>query len=220
RVILRTPAGGTYGSVHIPVPIVLFFIMAVSLLPPLIGSTAVALQVRRMVVLLLTAAVTATMAMISLRHASSDMEYLHTKRGSLRLQEPGTMVMRQALDYIERNSSPGDYVLALPEGSSLNFLSDRPAPLRYEILTPGFLTENKEREAIRTLKEKNVGLLLVINRATPEFGPEVIGRDYYRTLMGWIEYNYEMTAIFGDGVSPDIEIGDPAFFIKCYRKRK
>ncbi|HSW38264.1 MAG TPA: glycosyltransferase family 39 protein, partial [Acidobacteriota bacterium] len=33
RVILRTPAGGAYGSVLIPVPIVLFFIMAVSLLP-------------------------------------------------------------------------------------------------------------------------------------------------------------------------------------------
>jgi hypothetical protein len=37
--------------------------------------------------------------------------------------------------------------------------------------------------------------------------------------MAWIESHYELAAIFGERVSPDAEIGDPKFFIKCYREK-
>jgi hypothetical protein len=36
--------------------------------------------------------------------------------------------------------------------------------------------------------------------------------------MGWIEKNYTLTAVFGRNTSPDIQIGDREFFIKCYRR--
>jgi len=58
---------------------------------------------------------------------------------------------------------------------------------------------------------------LLLNRPTSEFGPGAIGRDYCRTLMGWIEENYSPVAVFGEKVTPEIQIGDPSFFIKCYR---
>lgn len=104
--------------------------------------------------------------------------------------------MGQALDFISRHSAPGQYILGLPEGSSLNFLGRRPAPLRYEILTPGFLDPEGEWQAVRALQQKDVPLVFLFNRPTDEFGPRVFGRDYYRILMGWIEENYDLAAVF------------------------
>ena len=110
-------------------------------------------------------------------------------------------------------------LFALPFALLATFLAARPAPLRYEVMTPGFLDRGAEIEAIRTLREKNVRLIFMFNRPTPEFGAKIFGRDYYRTLMEWIESNYEVDAVFGDGATPDAQIGDVSFFIKCYRKK-
>jgi hypothetical protein len=35
--------------------------------------------------------------------------------------------------------------------------------------------------------------------------------------MGWIEKNYSPVAVFGVNADLGIQIGDPPFFIKCYR---
>jgi hypothetical protein len=59
----------------------------------------------------------------------------------------------------------------------------------------------------------------VTNRPTAEFGPEVVGRDYNRRLMQWIEENFEPCAIFGPAHDPDAQIGDRNFFIRAYKKR-
>jgi hypothetical protein len=106
-------------------------------------------------------------------------------------------------------------VAAVPEGSSLNFLADRPAPLRYEILTPGFLTADGEERAIAQLKARQVKLIFVLNRPTKEFGCPAFGRDCYRILGRWIEANYEATAVFGEGATAASQIGDARFFIKA-----
>ena len=108
---------------------------------------------------------------------------------------------------------------AVPEGSSLNFLADRPAALRYEILTPGFLDREGELRAIRQLIDRDVKFIFLLNRPTSEFGCRAFGRDCYRDLMGWIDAHYEVAAVFGDGAITASEIGDPVFFIKGYRRK-
>jgi len=37
--------------------------------------------------------------------------------------------------------------------------------------------------------------------------------------MAWIRSDYERAAVFGEGVSADVQIGDQPFFIKCYREK-
>jgi hypothetical protein len=137
----------------------------------------------------------------------------------MRLRPPLGLAISQALDFISRNTRPGEYILGLPEGSSLNFLADRPAPLRYEIITPGFLSETEERKAVQALQEKNVRYVFLFNRPTTEFGPVALGKDYGRILMGWIESNYSLEAVFGENVPPETQIGGKYFFIKCYARR-
>jgi hypothetical protein len=121
------------------------------------------------------------------------------------------------LEFIAQTTRPDDYLCALPEGSSLNFLGDRRAPLRYEIVTPGFLDADGEQRAIEQLKSRGVRFIFLLNRPTTEFGCPAFGRECYRGLMGWIDANYEVAAVFGDGVSAQSEIGDRQFFIKAYR---
>jgi hypothetical protein len=107
----------------------------------------------------------------------------------------------------------------MPEGTSLNFFTARPNPLREEITTPGFLNPEGEARAIRQLIESNTQVVLVTNRATPEFGASVFGRDYCQRLMQWVEENFEQVAIFGPDHDPALEIGDRTFFIRAYKKK-
>jgi hypothetical protein len=211
RVFIRIPGGGAYGAGLLPVPIVLFVYMAIASYS-LFGTPATAERYRRNAVcLLLTFALLGTLSVLNFRYMQNSYAWIHTPRGNLGQPPSITLAMDQALEFLARNSKSGDYVLALPEGSSLNFLADRPAPLRYEIMTPGFLSEEKERTAIRALQEKNVRYIFLFNRPTSEFGPRAFGTDYCRTLMTWIEENYAPVAVFGENVTKEMQIGDPGF---------
>jgi hypothetical protein len=220
RVFIRIPGGGAYGAGLLPVPIVLFVLIATARFP-IFGVPAVACRYRHAAVcVLLSLALLGTASVLTFRYTHNSYTWIRTSRGNLGQPPSITRAMNQALEFLAHNSKPGEYILALPEGSSLNFLADRPAPLRYEIVTPGFLSEDKERQAIRDLQEKNVPYIFLFNRPTSEFGPRVFGKDYCRTLMSWIEENYAVAAVYGDDVSLESQIGDPGFFIKCFKSRR
>jgi hypothetical protein len=127
--------------------------------------------------------------------------------------------MDEAIHFIERETAVGEPVAVMPEGSSLNFFTDRVNPLREEITTPGYLDLEGEQRAIEQLKRSNTRFVMVTNRPTSEFGPKVFGQDYCRVLMQWIDQNFEECAIFGPDHNPNLEIGDKTFFIRAYRKR-
>ncbi|MBN2318321.1 MAG: hypothetical protein JXR49_04555, partial [Acidobacteria bacterium] len=218
RVITRVPAGGGYGAGLLPVPLMLFIYMA--------GTDSFVFKVpssvrqyrKRAVSVFLAIALAAVLGVFVFRYTNRTSYAVETPRGDFTVSTGVGSAVSRTLEYIARNSSPGEYILPLPEGSSLNFLAARPAPLRYEVMTPGFLDRPAETEAIRTLQNKNVRFIFLFNRPTSEFGAKIFGRDYCRTLMDWIESNYELDAVFGDGATPDTQIGDAAFFIKCYKK--
>jgi hypothetical protein len=219
RVMTRVPAGGGYGAALLPVPLVLFTYMALSdafifRVPPRAKPYR-----RKAVQVFLSVALLSVLGVFVFRYRDRTAYAVETPRGAFVVDASVGPAFSRTLEYIDRHSSPGDYILALPEGSSLNFLSSRPAPLRYEVLTPGFLDRREEIESIRTLEDKNVRLVFLFNRPTSEFGAEAFGRDYYRTLMHWIESNYTLDAVFGDGATARSEIGDPEFFIKCYKRK-
>jgi hypothetical protein len=220
RVLVRVPAGGANSAAFMPVPLLLFIYIMTSGLPVLAASAAARRYVRRTVSVLLSISMAVALGVFSYRQTKSFDFRLQTPQGGLRLRPSLGLAMNQALMFISRNTAQGEYILALPEGSSLNFLADRPMPLRHEIITPGFLTEAAEQQAIRRIQEKNVRYIFLFNRPTLEFGLKAFGRDYCRTLMGWIESNYEVTDVFGEQVSPKVEIGDPHFFIKCYSRKE
>jgi hypothetical protein len=219
RVFVRVPAGGSYGSGLLPVPLLLFFYIAKSDLPIAKLPPAAAQFRRRFVLVGLSIALAAVMGVLVYRQIENHYVPLRTTRGELWFPAGHISAMNQALDFIARNTSPAEYLLMLPEGSSLNFLANRPVPVRYEIATPGFVRSDEERIMIHQIQEKKVRYIFLFNRPTSEFGPKIFGQDYCHILMKWINSNFELAAVFGEHVTTDMQIGDSQFFIKCYRKK-
>jgi TRAP-type C4-dicarboxylate transport system permease small subunit len=220
RVILRVPSGGGYGSYLLPVPLLLFTHLGTKFYEPVFSMfPASAFRARRIVVTLFTTALTAATLVVGYRYVRTDYVALETARGTTKVPRNQSRAFQGALEYIAQATRPDDYLCALPEGSSLNFLSDRRTPLRYEIVTPGFLDADGEQRAIDQLKAKEVRFIFLLNRPTTEFACPAFGRECYRGLMGWIDANYEVAAVFGEGASAASEIGDRQFFIKTYRRR-
>ncbi len=219
RVITRVPSGGAYGLLQ-PVPILLF-IYSVSAAYPRLYSRFRGTEryARVMVLILCSLTITASLLGTGNRYRREPTFTLQTNRGTMRVNASEGPAFEATLEFIIQNTGPHEFIAGVPEGSALNFLASRPAPLRYEVLTPGFLDFEAEKQAVQQLREKQVKFVFLINRPTSEFGATAFGRDYCRTMMQWIEQNYELVKVFGQGVNPDSQIGDNNFFIKCYKRK-
>jgi hypothetical protein len=125
--------------------------------------------------------------------------------------------MSDAIRFVQRTTAPGEYVLSLPQGTLVNFLADRPNPIREENIVPGWLTPDREAAAIQAIEAKQVRLILVANWLTPEYGEGAFGVDYNQSLMRWIEQHYHQVQVFSnDGESP--QLGEAKFFIRAYER--
>jgi hypothetical protein len=219
RIILRVRSGGAYSSYLIPVSVILFTYCWIRILPAFLSGRRARLMARRITLGILLADVLLTAVLISYRYRINDNYAVRTVMGTIFTQAELGLAFDEAIRFINARSRPGEPVAVLPEGTSLNFLTDRRNPLREEIITPGFLDSQGEQRAIRQLEESDTRLILVTNRPTPEFGPTFFGTDYCRDLAHWIDSNYEMTAVFGPNHDAAQQIGDRTFFIKAYVRK-
>ena len=111
-------------------------------------------------------------------------------------------------------------VLNVPQGSIVNFLSDRRNPIREDILIPGMLPPDREADAIARVKAHNVKLILVSNHLTPEYRDWAFGVHYNHQFMKWIEANYHPVATFSAFTGRELHYGDYEFFIRAYERNQ
>lgn len=220
RVILRVRSGGAYSSYLLPASVMLFTYMWAHPFAAMFRSGRTRRVARNIAIGLILADVVATAALLGYRYRTRNTYAIATNRGTIIALPDLGLAVDEAIAFIHRETEPGEPVAVMPEGTSLNFFTDRPNPLREEITTPGFLDDAGQQRAIRQLYESNTRFIFVMNRATPEFGPAIFGRDYCQHLMAWIESNFEQVAVFGPDPNPDLQIGDRTFFIRAYRKRR
>jgi 4-amino-4-deoxy-L-arabinose transferase-like glycosyltransferase len=219
RVILRVRSGGAYSSYLLPASVIIFTYGWARPFANMFSEGRARLLARNIAVGLILADVVATAGLLGYRYRTRNTYPIITERGTIIAVPDLGQAMKEAIDFINRETTPGQHVAVMPEGTSLNFFTDRPNPLREEITTPGFLDAGGEERAIRQLIESDTRLVLVTNRPTPEFGPSIFGRDYCQRLMQWVEENFEAVAVFGPAPNLDLEIGDKTFFIRAYVKR-
>jgi hypothetical protein len=219
RVMLRVRSGGAYSSYLLPASVIIFVYIWVGPFANMFRERRTRRVARNIIIgaLMLHAVITA--GVLGYRYRSRNTYTLATARGTTIAVPDLGQGFEEALEFIERETAIGEPVAIMPEGTSLNFLTDRPNPLREEITTPGFLDPQGEERAINHLIASNTRFVLVTNRPTAEFGPEVLGRDYHQRLMRWIEENFEPFAVFGPNHDPASQIGDEVFFIRAYKKR-
>ena len=137
-------------------------------------------------------------------------------RGSLLTTRWLALPFSQAIRFVEEHTDPGEDVATLPQASIVNFLGERPNPLKDEIMVPGFLTPEREADTITRLEQRRVRVILVAGWPTPEYRDTTFGVDYGADLMRWIESRYHMVAIFSDPDSAAAH-GDAAFRIRAVR---
>lgn len=220
RVMLRVRSGGAYSSYLMPASVILFTYAATYSFAGLFRDALVGRLARRIVVGLILVWLVATAIVFGVRYRRDNNYPISTARGTIiAVPEMGKAFMA-AIEFLERETVPGEPVAVIPEGTSLNFFTDRPHPLRDDILMPGMLDREAEEHAIRKLIDSKTQFVLLANRPTPEFGAAVIGRDYYTRLMGWIEENFEACAIFAERPDPALEVGSKTFFIKAFKKKR
>ena len=104
--------------------------------------------------------------------------------------------------------------------TTINFMAARPYPLREEIVHPGFLTDEKEFDAIERIKSRQVPLVLVANLITSEFRDRVFGADYNRELMRWITENYHLVKRFDSPRRQGANFDNEPFFILAYERNQ
>ena len=219
RVILRVRSGGAYSSYLLPGSVILFTYGWAQPFADLFRDGKTRRLARNIAIGVILADAVLTAGLLSIRYRDKNTYLLKTDRGTMLAVPDLGQSMNEAIGFIKRETNDGDPVAVMPEGTSLNFFTGRPNPLREEITTPGYLDEAGEARVIKQLIDSNTKLILLTNRATPEFGAKVFGQDYCRTLMGWIEQNFEECGILGPNQDPNQQIGDATFFIRAYRKR-
>jgi 4-amino-4-deoxy-L-arabinose transferase-like glycosyltransferase len=219
RVILRVRSGGAYSSYLLPASVIVFTYTWIHPFANLFRNTNTRRLARNIAVALLMLDVAITASLLSFKFRDRNTYALDTDRGTIIAIPDLGQSIDEAISFINRETVPGEPVAVMPEGTSLNFFTDRPNPLREEITTPGYLNREGEERAIRQLIQSDTRFVFVANRATSEFGAEAFGRDYCQNLMQWIEQNFEACAIFGRDHGPDQQIGDKTFFIRAYKKR-
>src|SRR5215831_19366334 len=219
RIILRVRSGGAYSSYLIPVSVVLFTYSWIRVFPSTLSGWKARLICRRITVGILLADVALTGILISYRYRINDSYPISTERGTILTQPELGRAFDEAIGFINSHTREGEPVAVVPEGTSLDFLTDRRNPLREEIVTPGFLDRDGEERAIRQLSESGTKLILITNRPTPEFGSTLFGVDYCQSLANWIDANYELGAVLGLSHDPHQKVGDKTFFIKAYVKK-
>ncbi len=215
RMLLHVRSGGAYGSFLLPMSVVVFTYLWVGPFANALPDAGARRAARSMAIGLLLASAIGTAVVLAYRYRRSDTVAVSTPRGTLVAPPDVGAAWNGALGFIASTTRPGDPIAVFPEGTSLVFLSGRRNPLREEIATPGFVDGEEETRAIEALDRSGTRLVLIVNRATREFGAEAFGRDYNQRLMQWIAARYTLCATFG-AQDPRLQIGDRPFFVRAY----
>jgi 4-amino-4-deoxy-L-arabinose transferase-like glycosyltransferase len=128
--------------------------------------------------------------------------------------------MAEAIRFIQQRTTPSDEVAVLPQGTGLNFLTDRRYPLREDLLNPGLVEGAREVAAIERLATRRVPVVVIFNLLTPEYGDRAFGIDYNQNLFRWIEENYRLVATFGPQSDRQLRLGDQEMFFSVYERDK
>jgi 4-amino-4-deoxy-L-arabinose transferase-like glycosyltransferase len=219
RVILRVRSGGAYSSYLLPASVIMFTYGWAGPFADLFRDGRARRLARNLAIGLIIVDAIATSGLLAYRYRTRNTHSVVTARGTMIAVPDVGESVDQAIDFINREIPEGNPLAVMPEGTSLNFFTGRPNPLREEITTPGFLDAQGEERAIRQLIDSNTQVVMVTNRPTPEFGASIFGRDYCRRLMQWVEENFEQVAIFGPDHDPNLQIGDKTFFIRAYKRK-
>jgi hypothetical protein len=124
------------------------------------------------------------------------------------------------VDYIAKNTAPGEPILAVPADAGLYFMTGRPPALYDAMFLPGLLDSTAdERAAIARLRRERVRVAVVGERRFVGYGLTTFGVDYNRLLAAELERHGGPVAVFGDPGAAPAGGTNPTRAYRIYRLR-
>ncbi len=116
---------------------------------------------------------------------------LTTDRGKIMVQERVAENYEAAIPLMKQAASRGEYVLSIPEDTSLYFLSGVDCPTRVFAFTPGLVSPGKmTEELIQEMQHKPVRYLLWSNRTFSEYGVAGFGIDFDKPFGDYLKSHF------------------------------
>ena len=119
---------------------------------------------------------------------------LNTPKGTIRKIYPkDEKLNRTAIDFVLKNTNSTDKVVVMPEGSFINFATDRKGDNFYYNLSPLFYNDVfGEERIINHFNENMPEYFIIIPMSNIEYGSEFFGKDYAQNFYEMIVNNYEL----------------------------
>lgn len=100
---------------------------------------------------------------------------------------------KHSIDFVLKNTTPADKIVVMPEGSFINFATDRKGDNFYYNLSPLFYNDVfGEERVINHFKEKMPEYFIILPISNIEYGSEYFGKDYAQNFYEMIINNYEL----------------------------
>jgi hypothetical protein len=145
----------------------------------------------------LTLAVATTQLVVTASHLHRKTTVVGGGADAVRADARGAFVQK-ALALLEGRRQPGETLVVLPEGATLNHWSGLANPTPYLNFMPPELLLFGEDRMRAALESAAPTWLVLVHKDTSEYGVPLFGRDYGRSFAPWIAAHYELIDTYGD----------------------
>jgi hypothetical protein len=124
-----------------------------------------------------------------------DLVPLTTERGTIRVSKHMADNYQAAIAFMKQKAAAGEFVLSIPEDTSLYFLSGAHCPTRVLEFSPGVLAPGEMTdETIQQMEDGSPRYLLWSNRTFPEYAAPLFGTDFDRRFGDYLRSHYRPVA--------------------------
>ncbi|MEA2134143.1 MAG: hypothetical protein QOC68_2052 [Solirubrobacteraceae bacterium] len=128
---------------------------------------------------------------------------VRTPRGAFVTQPAAAAPLSAVVRRVDRDTAPGDRLLAAPSEGGLYFMTDRRPALNELMLLPGLLdTRADEVAAVARLRAEGVREVVIAARDYGAYGSARFGVDFNRTLGGYLTGATRKRMTFGSLTDP------------------
>ncbi len=100
------------------------------------------------------------------------------------------LYVNAVLRQLETRLAPGDELLVLPEGITINYLARRRTPTSFVNFMPPELLLFGEANMVAALEANPPAVVVLAHKSTAEYGFPFFGADYGTVLAGWVREHY------------------------------
>lgn len=127
---------------------------------------------------------------------------LITNRGDFYIDEVGVKTVYGLIDYIETNTEKTDKIVIMPEGTFINFLTNRESDDYYNLLTPVAFETFGEQTIINRFKQvKPEYVIIHDNPMAEDYKYNNICKDYAFEFCNYLNQDYKFLQTVGFGTN-------------------